>query len=117
MKIISLIDEPAVIECILRHLGLWKQQPDPNEGKNKTPVDGSVVLDDFEDGLRLVRPTARRAGPDIKSPPSYTTEPGRRANPPPATTGVVCPQTRSNALFRGLREPENVCETQWASIC
>jgi hypothetical protein len=50
MKIISLIHEPAVIERILRHLGLWKEQPDPHEGKTKTPVDGSVVLEDFDDG-------------------------------------------------------------------
>jgi hypothetical protein len=27
MKIISLIDEPDVIERILPHLGLWKQHP------------------------------------------------------------------------------------------
>jgi hypothetical protein len=50
MKIISLIHEPAVIERILRHLGLWKQHPDPHEGKTKTPGDGPVVLDDFNDG-------------------------------------------------------------------
>ena len=53
MKIISLIHEPAVIERILRHLGLWNHHPASHEGKTKTPVDGSVVLDDFDDGLRL----------------------------------------------------------------
>jgi hypothetical protein len=38
-----------VIEHILRHLGLWKQHPNPNERKMKAPVDGPVVLDDFDD--------------------------------------------------------------------
>ena len=50
MKIISLIHEPDVIERILRHLGLWKQHPDPHEGKIKAPADGPVVLEDFDDG-------------------------------------------------------------------
>ena len=74
MKIISLIHEPGVIQRILRHLGLWKEQSDPHERKIKTPVDGPVVLEDFVDGLRLVKPTARRAGPDMNNPPSTTTE-------------------------------------------
>ena len=50
MKIIRLIHEPDVIERILRHPGLWKQPPDPHEGKTKVPGDGPVVLDDFDDG-------------------------------------------------------------------
>jgi hypothetical protein len=50
MKIISLIHEADVIERILRHLGLWKQPPDPHEGKIKAPADGPVVMEDFEDG-------------------------------------------------------------------
>ena len=50
MKIISLIDDPDVIARILRHLGLWKQYPDPREGKIKAPEDGPVVMEDFDDG-------------------------------------------------------------------
>ena len=50
MKIISLIHEPDVMERILRHLGLWKQHPDPHEAKIKAPADGPAVLDDFDDG-------------------------------------------------------------------
>ncbi len=50
MKIISRIHEPGVIERFLRHLGLWKQHPDPREGKIKTPADGPVVMEDFDDG-------------------------------------------------------------------
>ena len=50
MKIISLINELDVIERILRHPGLWKQPPDPHEGKTKVPGDGPVVLDDVDDG-------------------------------------------------------------------
>jgi len=48
MKIISLINEPDVIERILRHLGLWKQHPGPHQ--TKAPEHGPVVLDDFDDG-------------------------------------------------------------------
>ena len=117
MKVISLINEPAVIERILRHLGLWKQPPDSNEGKTKTPADGPVVFDDFDDGLRLVEPTPRKAGPGMKSPSSSTTKPGRWRNPPPATTGAVCPQIRSNILFQLCRKQENLREVQWTSIC
>ncbi|MCK8603643.1 hypothetical protein [Desulfoferrobacter suflitae] len=51
MKIISLIHEPAVIERILGHLGLWKQHPDLHEGKTKTPGDGPVVIEDFAHAL------------------------------------------------------------------
>ncbi|NLI80714.1 MAG: hypothetical protein GX443_03375 [Deltaproteobacteria bacterium] len=50
MKIISPIHEPDVIGRILRHLGLWKQPPDPHEGKIKAPADGPVVMEDFDDG-------------------------------------------------------------------
>jgi hypothetical protein len=50
MKIISLIREPDVIERILRHLGLWKQHTGSHEGKIKVPADGSVVMDDCDDG-------------------------------------------------------------------
>jgi hypothetical protein len=50
MKIISLIHELDVIERILRHLGLWKQQQDSHDGKTEVPADGPVVLDDFDDG-------------------------------------------------------------------
>ena len=35
VKIIRLIHEPGLIELILRHLGLWEQQPDPHRGKNQ----------------------------------------------------------------------------------
>ncbi len=50
MKIISLINEPDVIERILRHLGLWKQRPDPFERKTKAPAHGPAVMEDFDDG-------------------------------------------------------------------
>ncbi len=50
MKIISLIHEPDVIARILRHLALWKQDPEPREGKIKAPADGPVVMEDFDDG-------------------------------------------------------------------
>jgi hypothetical protein len=50
MKIISLIHDPKLIERILRHLGLWRQHPHPHEENTKAPVDGPVVLDDFDDG-------------------------------------------------------------------
>jgi hypothetical protein len=50
MKIFSLINDPKLIEQILRHLGLWKQYPDAREGKIKAPIDGPVVMEDFDDG-------------------------------------------------------------------
>ena len=50
MKIISLIHEPDAITRILRHLGLWKQPPDPHEGKINASEDGPVVMEDFDDG-------------------------------------------------------------------
>jgi hypothetical protein len=50
MKIISLIHEPDVIECILRHLGSRKQHPGPLEAKTKAPAGGPVVFEDFDDG-------------------------------------------------------------------
>jgi hypothetical protein len=50
MKIISLIDEPDVIQRILRHLGLWKEPPGPRQGKTKTPEDGPVATEGFDDG-------------------------------------------------------------------
>ena len=63
MKIISLIHEFDVIERILRHLGLWKQPPDPHEGKIKAPADGQVVL------IILTM-----AGPGMKNPSLSPTE-------------------------------------------
>jgi hypothetical protein len=50
MKIISLINEPDVIERILRHPGLWKQQTAPSGRKAKAPEHGPVVIVDFHDG-------------------------------------------------------------------
>ena len=50
MKIISLIHEPAVIERILRHLGLWKQQTAPSGRRATAPEHGPVVSEDFDDG-------------------------------------------------------------------
>ena len=50
MNIISLIHEPDVIARILRHLALWKQDPEPREGKIKAPADGPVVMEDFDEG-------------------------------------------------------------------
>ena len=50
MKIISIINDPQVIERILRHLGLWKQQTAPSERKKKTPEHVPFVSEDFDDG-------------------------------------------------------------------
>ena len=50
MKIRSLVHEPAVIERILRHLGLWKRQTAPSGRKAKAPEHGPVVIEDFDDG-------------------------------------------------------------------
>jgi hypothetical protein len=50
MKIISLINDPDVIERILRHLGLWKQQTAPSERETKAPEHGPVVIEYFDDG-------------------------------------------------------------------
>jgi hypothetical protein len=50
MKIISLINDPHVMERILRHLGLWNQQTAPSERKTKAPEHGPVVVEDFDDG-------------------------------------------------------------------
>jgi hypothetical protein len=50
MKIISLIDEPSLIERILRHLGLWRQRPDLHDGKIRVAFGGPVVLEDYDDG-------------------------------------------------------------------
>jgi hypothetical protein len=63
MKIISLIHEPDVIEGILRHLGLWKQPPDPHEGKIKAPEMG-----------RLSSKIMTMVGPDTSSLASSTTK-------------------------------------------
>ena len=49
-KIISLINDPNVIEGILRHLRFWKQQMAPSEGKTKAAEHGPVVIEDFDDG-------------------------------------------------------------------
>ena len=83
MKIISLIHELDVIERILRHLGLWKQPPDPHEGKIKALRMG-----------RLFSIVLTMAGPDMKSPSSSTTKRHRWTDPPPATTGAVYSQIR-----------------------
>jgi hypothetical protein len=48
MKII--IHEPDVIERILRHLGLWKEDTHPHKGKTKAPGDWPVDLEDYDDG-------------------------------------------------------------------
>lgn len=61
---------------MLRHLGLWEQQPDPQEGKTRTPVDEPVVLHNFAYGY-----------PDNKSPPSSITKTGRWRTPHAATAG------------------------------
>ena len=50
MKIISLINDPSVIERILRHLRLWKQQTAPSGRKTKAPEHGPVVIEEFDDG-------------------------------------------------------------------
>jgi len=50
------------------------------------------------------------AGPDMKSPSLSTTELRSRRDPPPATTGAVCPQNRANALLQVLRIQDNVPE-------
>ena len=50
MKIISLINQPEVIDHILRHLGPWKQQTAPSQRKTKAPGPGPVVTEDFDDG-------------------------------------------------------------------
>jgi hypothetical protein len=50
MKIISLINDPDVMERILRHLRLWKQQTVPSGRKTKAPEHGPVVIEDFDDG-------------------------------------------------------------------
>ena len=50
MKIISLINDPFVIERMLRHLGLWKKQMAPSGRKAKAPEHGRVVSEDFDDG-------------------------------------------------------------------
>jgi hypothetical protein len=44
------INDPHVIERILRHLGLWNQQTAPPERKTKAPEHGPVVIEDFDDG-------------------------------------------------------------------
>jgi hypothetical protein len=50
MKIISLINDPDVIERILRHLWLWNQQGDPSGRITKAPEHGPVFIEDFDDG-------------------------------------------------------------------
>lgn len=50
MKIISLINDPDVVERILHHLGLWKQHPPPYDMETKAPANGRVVMEDFDDG-------------------------------------------------------------------
>ena len=49
MKVISLIHESDVIERILRHLGLWKQHPEPHEKKPKHLHMGYWVATDRRD--------------------------------------------------------------------
>lgn len=50
MKIISLINDPKIIERILRHLRLWSLPSDPHEGKVNAPADGPVGMEHFDDG-------------------------------------------------------------------
>ena len=50
MKILSLINDPQVIERILRHLGLWKQHPPPRDTKSDASSDGPIVTEHFDDG-------------------------------------------------------------------
>jgi hypothetical protein len=47
MKIISLIHELDVIECTLRHLGLWKQPPDSNEVKESNFLSPSFPITSY----------------------------------------------------------------------
>ena len=54
MKIISLINDPNVIERILSHLGLWKQHPPPCDRKTKAPADGPVVMENARPNLPVV---------------------------------------------------------------
>ena len=102
MKIISLIHEPAVIERILRHLGLWKQHPDPHLKKPKTPDPGPVAMEDFDDGLRLLEPTPRRAGPSMKSPLSSTTDFGGAGQPFPAPREQFVLKSDQKHLFSSI---------------
>ena len=57
MKIISLINDPQVIQKFLEHLGLWKPHPAPDPRKPKVPAAGPVV-EGFDDG-----------SPDCEEPP------------------------------------------------
>jgi len=49
MKIISLIQDPDVIRQILKHLGLWKQDPGSRCKKPK-PDHEPIVYEEFDDG-------------------------------------------------------------------
>jgi hypothetical protein len=85
MKIISLIHEPAVIERILRHLGLWKQQTAPSGRKAN-----SHGLAHRNMG-RLSAKISTTAGQDMKSPSLFTTRLWHWRQPLQALTGAVCP--------------------------
>ncbi len=81
MKIIGLISDPEIIERILRHLGLWKQQTAPSGRKIKAPEHGPVVIEDFDDGR-----------PGYEEPAIvYHQASALEIVPPQADTGAVCP--------------------------
>ena len=65
MRIVSLIDDRAVIERILRHLGLWQQ------GVRVSPTTGPPVI---VPGERIIEPCLDDPFPD------YDTEPVMYAN-------------------------------------
>jgi hypothetical protein len=90
MKIISLINDPNVIERILRHLGLWKQQTAPSERKTKAPEHGPVVIEDFDDGW-----------PGYEEPVIVYHWASHWRQFPQAVTGAVCPHVCPCPRIRG----------------
>ena len=71
MRIVALIDQAAVIERILRHLGLWEQgvRVTPSTGPPPTPVSRERIV-----RLRS-EATARQVEPWLDDPfPDYDTE-------------------------------------------
>ncbi|MGA7876640.1 MAG: hypothetical protein WCA08_13340 [Desulfoferrobacter sp.] len=46
----KLINDPDVINISSATSGCGSSTRDPHEGKTKTPADGPVVFDDFDDG-------------------------------------------------------------------
>jgi len=49
MKIISFINERRVIEKILRHLALWKEEQTAKRESRAPPVEKRVVYEPFDD--------------------------------------------------------------------